>query len=118
MEGALRSGIPSRNNATSQMSPQRQPNPQNAKETCASFYTAASHSTTHAPQNSIIALNPFFSQREIREKKLHPKRLVTSITPRDCQIPPTAYRDLSANADRWESHVPECGAAVMRTEQT
>jgi hypothetical protein len=118
MDGALRSDIPARNNATSQMSPQRQPNPQNAKESCASFYTAASYSTTHAPQNSILALNPFFSQREMGEEKLPPKSLVTSITPRDCQTPPTAYRDLSANADRWEPRVPECGAVVMRTEQT
>jgi hypothetical protein len=52
------------------------------------------------------------------EEKLPPKSLVTSITPRDCQTPPTAYRDLSANADRWEPRVPECGAVVMRTEQT
>jgi hypothetical protein len=61
MEGPLRSDIPARNNPTSQMSPQRQPNPQNAKGTCASLYTAASYSTTHAPKNLILALKPFSS---------------------------------------------------------
>jgi hypothetical protein len=61
MEGALRSDIPARNNPTSQMSPQRKPNPQNAKENWASLYTATSYSTTHAPQNLILALKPFSS---------------------------------------------------------
>jgi hypothetical protein len=54
----------------------------------------------------------------MREGKLPPKRLVTSITPRDCQTPPTSCRDLSADADRWEMRMLERGAAAMRVEQT